>query len=46
MKKPKLKKRGTIWLVYREKHKAFQCSTLAAAIFYYKLLVLESKNIF
>lgn len=38
MKKPKIKKRGGIWLVYRERKKAFTCYDEKTALFYYNFL--------
>lgn len=44
MKKPRIKKRGGRWLVYREKKKAFQCFDEATALLCYNVLLLEIKK--
>ena len=41
MKKPKIKKRGGVWIVYRDRRHAFTCYTESGAIFAYNLLLKE-----
>lgn len=41
MKKPKIKKRGDIWIVYRERKKAFQCFSESGARTCYGALMIE-----
>ena len=41
MKKPKIKKRGGVWIVYRDKKSAFKCFSEKSALFAYDLLLKE-----
>lgn len=42
MRKPKIKKRGGAWIVYRNKKQAFKCFDIKTATFYYNLLARGS----
>lgn len=39
MKKPKIKKRGEIWLVYTDKKHIIKCFSYAAALLWFKALI-------
>lgn len=41
MKKPKIKKRGGLWIVYREKNKVFKCFSEYGARICYGALMIE-----